>query len=58
MTKFLQIHVNGRTDLIDNSGACVGAIYYGNPDFNLVFKRVSYHFDNLDEALRCAELLS
>ena len=58
MTKLLQSHTNGRTDLIDKSGACVGAIYYGNPDFNLVFKRVPYHFDSLDKALRCAELLS
>lgn len=54
----IQKHVNGRTDLIDGSGHCVGAVYYGNPDFNLVFNRVSYNFDSLDKALNCAELLS
>lgn len=54
----IQKHANGLTDLVDSHGHCVGAIYYGNPDFNLVFKRVSYHFDSLDKALKCAELLS
>ncbi len=54
----IQKHFNGRTDLIDKSGYCVGAIYYGNPDFNLVFKKVSYNFDSLDKALNCAESLS
>lgn len=58
MTKLIYSEHKGRTDLINESGHCVGAIYYGNPDFNLVFKRVSYHFDSLDKALRCAELLS
>ena len=58
MYTLIKQHRSGRTDLIDGSGHCVGAVYYGNPDFNLVFERVSYNFDSLDKTLNCAELLS
>lgn len=58
MYTLIKQHRTGRTNLIDSHDNCVGAIYYGNPDFNLVFKKVSYHFCSLDKALKCAELLS